>query len=522
MKGGIVISQAHEAAWKAYEAGKAYKQRIGLYETVRRNERFYRGDHWYGSNADLPRPVFNFIRRITDYQVASVIGGDVSILYSDDALPFTASDQTRKALSKGIDVLNRNAAWRWKHNGMEALACQALQDAAIAGDGVFYCWWDPDHRNGHAFDGDIRTDVVDSTNLFVADVNSSDLQSQKYVMLAGRTSVESLRHEALTAGVSEKDAARIVADEENTGTYTADLGKCELGGEEKATFLIRFFRENGEVVFEKSTKNCLIRRVKTGLRLYPVAYFHWHSTKNCFHGTASVSDMVANQKCINTAYAMALKHMSSTAFSKVIYDKTRIPEWSNEVGEAIGAIGGGSMADAVSVVGVGKMQDGYLDLITNVINNTKGMMGATDSALGEERANNTSAIVKLQTAASIALEHVRVNFCRCIGELATIWADMLCTYCPAERLLAVLEEDGEVRAASPDYALLKNALLTASVYVGNIGRYSPSATVTTLDKLLDNGHLSATEYVELLPEGILVNRKALLEKLEKKGAATDE
>ena len=405
---------------------------------------------------------------------------------------------------------------------MEALSYQALLDAAISGDGVFYCWWDPDRRNGHAFDGDIRTDVIDSTNLFVADVNSSDIQSQKYVMLAGRATVESLRREALAAGASEADVAKIVADEENMGTYTADLGKCELSGEEKATFLIRFFREDGEVVFEKSTKSCLIRRANTGLRLYPVAYFHWHSTKNCFHGTASVSDMVANQKCINTAYAMALKHMQSTAFSKVIYDKTRIPEWSNEVGEAIGAVGGGRMADAVSVVGVGKMQEGYLDLISDVINNTKGMMGATDSALGEERANNTSAILRLQTASSVSLEHVRVGFCHCIGDLAAIWADMLCTYCPRERLLPVLEKNGEVGAETLDYSLLKNALLSANVHVGSVDRYSPSATVTTLNKLLDSGHLTAAEYVELLPEGVLVNRDTLLEKFNKKGARTDE
>ncbi len=405
---------------------------------------------------------------------------------------------------------------------MEALSYKALLDAAISGDGVFYCWWDPDHRNGHAFDGDIRTDLIDSTNLFVADVNSSDIQSQKYVMLAGRAPVESLRREALAAGASEAEAAKIVADEEISGTYTADLGKCELSGEEKATFLIRFFRRDGEVIFEKSTKNCLIRRANTGLHLYPVAYFHWHTAKNCFHGTASISDMVANQKCINTAYAMALKHMSNTAFSKVIYDKTRIPEWSNEVGEAIGAVGGGNMADAVSIVGVGEMQDGYLDLITDIINNTKGMMGATDSALGEERANNTSAIMRLQTAASVALEHVRVHFSQCIADLAAIWADMLCTYCPTERLLPVLEKNGDVGAESLDYKLLKNALLSANVHVATVDRYSPATTVTTLEKLLDSGHLTAAEYVELLPEGVLVNRETLLEKFKKKGACTNE
>ena len=232
--------------------------------------------------------------------------------------------------------------------------------------------------------------------------------------------------------------------------------------------------------------------------------------------------MIANQKCINTAYAMALKHMSNTAFSKVIYDKTRIPEWSNEVGEAIGAVGGGNMADAVSVVGVGQMQDGYLDLITDVIENTKSMMGATDSALGDERAHNTSAILTLQSAASVSLEHVRVHFCRCIGELAAIWADMLCTYCPTERMLSVLEKNGEVAAESLDYALLKNALINATVHTGSIDRYSPAATVSTLNKLLDDGHLNVSEYVELLPTGMLVNREALLEKLKEKGVATDE
>lgn len=517
-----MISHAHETAWKAYEAGKAYKSRIGLYEAARRNERFYRGDQWHGSAADLPRPIFNFIRRITDHQVASVIGGDVTIRYSDDALPFVDSPEKRALLAGGIEALNRNAAWRWRHSRMDVLCYQALLDAAIAGDGVFYCWWDPDQKNGQDFCGEIRTDVIDSTNLFVADVSSSDLQSQAYVMLAGRADVESLRREARAAGVSEKDVERIVADEENAGTYSADLGKCELGGSEKATFLIRFFREDGEVIFEKSVRNCLIKRQNTGLRLYPVAYFHWHNAKNCFHGTPSVSDMVANQKCINTAYAMALKHMQSTAFSKVIYDKTRIPEWSNEVGEAIGALGGGSMADAVEVVGVGKMQDGYLDLISNIIDNTKAMMGATDSALGDERAHNTSAILTLQSAASVSLEHVRVHFCSCIAQLAAIWADMLCTYCPNERLLTVLDENGDTGAESFDYTLFKDALLRASVHTGSIDRYSPASTVTTLGKLLDGGHISPADYIELLPAGVLTNRETILEKIKQKGALTNE
>ena len=60
-------------AWQQYEAGKEYKRRIGLYETVSRNEAFYRGDQWKsGEGGDLPKPVFNLIRRVLDYLICSV------------------------------------------------------------------------------------------------------------------------------------------------------------------------------------------------------------------------------------------------------------------------------------------------------------------------------------------------------------------------------------------------------------------------------------------------------------------
>ena len=60
-------------SWQQYEAGVEYKRRIGLFELVRRNERFYRGDQWYGlKNNDLPKPVFNVVRRITDFLISCV------------------------------------------------------------------------------------------------------------------------------------------------------------------------------------------------------------------------------------------------------------------------------------------------------------------------------------------------------------------------------------------------------------------------------------------------------------------
>ncbi len=507
-------------AWQLYEAGKDYKRRIGLYETVRRNERFYRGDHWNGTESELPRPVFNLIRRITDYLVCSIIPGDISITYSDESLPFLNQSEQRRRVNEGLTILNRNAAYRWRRNGMRELVHQALLNAAISGDGIFYCWWDGSIRDGQPFTGDVRTDLLENTDLFVADVNSTDLQAQEYILLAGRATVSSLRKEAMECGIGQHELEKIVGDNE-TEPKTADFSSYELRGAEKATYLIRFFREDGEVVFEKSTRYVTFKRVHTGLKYYPVAYFNWHPTKGCFHGNAPISDMIANQKYVNTAYAMVMKHMYDTAFSKVVYDKSRIPEWSNEVGEAIAAVGGGNVADAVSVVGVGRLQEGYLDLIGNVIENTKSLMGATEAALGDAQANNTSAILVLQQASQVSLQSVAARLCRCIGEIASIWADMLCTYCPPERYLVTSEADG-LHAERPDYALLKQELLNANATIAAVGNYTPASTVTLLDKLLDGGHISAEQYAELLPEGTLSNREALQKAIREKGELTNE
>ncbi len=459
---------------------------------------------------------------MTDYLVSSVLSEKLSIRYFDDGMPFIGQEAVRSAVSEGLAVLEENALWRWRREGMQALSYRALLDAAISGDGVFYCRWDPLRNDGQLFDGDISIELIDSADLYVADVTLDDLQKQRYILLSGQAPVEELRREAREAGLDAETVARIVPDGD-AETRPGDLGRDTVEEEERATYLLRFWREeDGEVRMEKSTKDCVIRRVATGLSHYPVAYFHWHECKNSYLGSAPVSDMVANQKYINTAYAMAMKHMSDTAFSKIVYDKSRIPEWSNEIGEAIAAMGGGNVGDAVSVVGVGKLQEGYLELIENVIENTKAMMGATESALGDAAANNTSAILALQTASRLTLHHVRANFYRCIGKLAEIWADMLCTYCPPERLLAVCREDGTNGAKRANYGLLKTQLLRATAEAGNADRYTPTSTVTVLDKLLEMGALTVKDYLELLPDGVLADRDAVKEKIRTKGDITNE
>ena len=506
-------------AWAQYESGKGYKRRIGLYETVRKNEQFYRGIQWQSSdNGELPHPVFNLIRRIVDYLVCSVASTDLTIRYTDENLPFLKDPRDAEALSRGLEILSSNTAYRWEQNGMDTRLLRMLTDAAITGDGVLYCYWDPAVRSPQLYEGDIVTEVIDNVNLFVADVNRADIQSQDYVIVAGRASVASLRAEAEESGCSEEELERIRPDGDLT-SQSGEMSSYELEGAEeaKATYIIKFWREKGKVVFEKSTKDCSIRRARTDCRLYPVAYCNWMSTKNSFHGTSPITSLIPNQKYVNRAYAMAMKHMTDTAFSKVIYDKSKIPEWSNEVGQAIAAVGGGNIADAVSVVGTGQMQSGYMELIDSAISITKELMGATESALGNMEASNTSAILALQETSRIPLEQVRRSYYRCVEDLANIWADMMCAYYPAERLLPCKRTDGVV-AEPLEFSQLKKGFLSARVDVAEITRYTAAGAQNMLDKLLEAGYLSPAAYVRRLPSGLIVDRQALLEELERSHA----
>lgn len=503
-------------AWQQYESGKEYKRRISLYETVRTNERFYRGEQWqYGEGKDLPKPVFNIVYRIINYLVCSVASANVSLRFTDESLPFAKSGEQAELIGKGVNVLTENTAYRWKKEGMDRKMLQLLTDAAISGDGFIYCYWDSTQKSPQRFEGDIATALIDSVNVFPADVNKPDIQSQEYIILAGRSAVGSLRNEARAAGVGEDEISKILPDEEYSA-QSGDMAKFELTGddESKTTYIIKFWREDGKVVFEKSTKDCVIRRGKTDCRLYPLAHLCWTPVKNSFHGASPITSLIPNQKFINRAYAMVMKHMTDTAFSKVVYDKSKIPEWSNEVGEAIASYGG-SVADSVSVVGVGEMQSGYMELIESAVSLTKELTGATDSALGTLEANNTSAILALQETSRIPLEQIRSSYYRLIEDIANIWADMMCSYYPSERLLPCYSK-GEMKAERVEFSVLKNDILCAEAEVAEISRFSASSVQNMLDKLLDGGYISPADYVKRLPIGSLVDRDGLLEEIERK------
>ncbi len=496
--------------WELYEKGKEYNYSINLYETVNTNERFFRGDQWDNLNSGgLPTPVFNIFKRIIGYFTSSIMQTPIRMRYSLTS-PSGGIRSGEDGAGNASEKLNAIVDMRWEKNKMNDLLASSLTDAAVSGDAVCYTYWDPDIKTGQAFTGDFKTVLVDNTNVFFGDPNSKNVQNQPYILIAQRETVLSLIAEAKKNGMSE-DAIKLITPDDDYTTQSGDMAKHELEGT-KCISLIKLWKdEKGRVLFRKSVKNTVIKdTAETMLTHYPIAFYNWTSVKNSWHGAAVGTGLIDNQIFINKGFAMVMKHMMDTAFSKVVYDSTQLDSWSDRVGEAIAV--NGPVENVAKVISPGVLQSGMLDVLQMAIANTKEFMGATDAALGDVAPNNTSAILALQNASAVPLENVKRNLYQFVEDIGLIWLDFMFAYYDDKRLVAILN-DGKEEYKRFSLSQFKDGLFNCRVDVGASSYWSEIGALNTLDSLLKLGKISVVQYLERIPDGLIPDKERLIKEI---------
>lgn len=499
--------------WQLYEKGKEYNYSLNLYDNVNTNERFYRGDQWEGVNSGgLPTPVFNIFKRIINYYTSTIMQSAVAMRYSFASPYGSGTEISDKEANDTCDIMNDVIEMRREKMKFDKLLSDSLTDAAITGDAVCYTYWDPSIKTGQPFTGDFVSVLVDNTNVFFGNPNSKDVNSQPYVLIALRETVSDLKAQARKNKIPEHEIDKITSDDD-TFTQSGDLARKELENT-KCISLIKLWRgENGKIHYRKSVKNTVIcDTVDTKLSLYPIAFFNWASIKSTWHGQAVATGLIENQVFINKGFAMVMKHMMDTAFSKVVYDATIIEEWSNKVGEAVAV--NGPVDNVAKVLSSGQMQSGMLDVINLAIANTKEFLGATDTALGNVKPNNTSAIIALQQASNMPLENIRRAFYQYVEDIGLIWLDFMFAYYDAKRLVSVRKDDKKAYVSFA-FKKYKDILFDCRVDVGATSYWSEIASLNTLDNLLSKGLITLTQYLERLPENLIPRKKELMEAQQK-------
>lgn len=510
-----MVNSLPEDIYTQYERGIAYKNTINLYKTVNEAHRLFNGDQWAGLNVkNMPKPVFNLIKRVIQYKVSALKSNPTSITVSSENLN---TDNNNPEVGM---LLTKLIAKVWERLSMDKKNQSGLKDAALSGDYIMYFYWDSSIKTGQKYKGDINCEIIDNVNFFPGNPNVCDIQKQPYIILAVRELTSNLKKEALKNGRPKEEIENILPDADNYYSST-DLSKIELEGLDKTTALIKFYKdEDGKVLFTKVTKNAVIKEeTDTKLTLYPIAHMNWEEKKNCIHGLSEVYGLKPNQLFINKAFAQAMLNSMLFAFPKMIYDNTRVKKPSNTIGGVIGV--NGNIDGAIRYLNPPSVSGDLFRLIDLTISYTKEMMGVNDASLGNVSTNNTSAFIAVREASNVPLDSIRQRFYKMIEDMGRIILDFISSYYKTGRMVA-FEENDEISVSTFDFSKMKDAVLNLRVDVGPSSQFSELTSIETLDKLLLAEKINFIQYLERIPDGYLPSKSKLIEELRNNGGNLNE
>lgn len=503
-------------AWKLYERGLAFNASINLEDTVRVNENFFIGKQWEGviSNG-LPTPVFNFLKRVCCFTVATITSDNIKV----NASPLSATPNTT-SLVEPVRIINEELDALTELNNIPSLMREFARNAAVDGDGCLYTWWDPDAETGQDAKGCIRTEIVENLRVHFGNPNDRDVQSQPWIILERREIISAAQAEAKENGF--ETWRNIGGDGDNTNP---DAAKETT---DKVTTILLFWRDTKtrHIWAYKCARGSSIREPwDLGIKLYPISWLNWDYIQDCFHGQAMITGLIPNQIFVNKLWAMSQLSLMTTAFPKVVYDATRVGKWDNRIGAAIG-IQGGDVNNVAKIIDPASISPQISQFIELAVEETEQSLGATSVALGDTRPDNTSAIIALQRAASTPSEITKQNLYKSIEDLYRIYIEFMGEYygkryvdmTTPEEVRQVYDFIGqETPAEIPmqfDFSQLKDMPMHIKLDIGASSYYSEIASIQTLDNLLKMGKIDTIQYLERIPDGYIPGRRELINELK--------
>lgn len=495
-----------EEIFSQYEKGIAFKNSINLFSSVNEAERLFSGDQWAGLNVkNMPKPVFNIIKRVIQYKISALKANPTSItVSSEDIIGDTGEyEKLGTVLTKII-----NGVWeRLKINSKNQ---SGLKDAALTGDYIMYFYWDYLIKTGQPYKGDINCEIIDNVNYFPGNPNIADVQKQPYIILSVRELTRNVINEAKLNG-RPKEEIDLISPDDNSIYQAGDMSKIELEGEDKTTCLIKFYKDDkGRVFSYKVTKGAVIKdKTDTKLNLYPIALMNWEERKNCAHGISEVFGLKPNQLFINKAFAQAMLNSMLFSFPKMIYDNSRVKKPSNTIGGVIPV--NGNIEGAIKYLNPPSVSGDLFNLIDLTVSQTKEMMGVNDASMGNiVTPNNASAFIAVKEASNVPLESIRLRFYQMIEDMGRIILDFIASYYKSGRLVSYTNERGRV-ITTVDFEKIKDSMINLRVDVGPSSQISELTSIETLDKLLAAERISFVQYLERMPDGYLPLKEKLIE-----------
>ena len=410
--------------WTLYDACVNYCRQMGVFSDTDLNYRMYNGDQWHGLKVQgIEKIQYNFIKPVVRYKTGMIMANLYVINYSSENFENRAF---RKNAEKICKLLNKKAARIWEKDYMDIKLRLLVKDAAINDEGVIYVMFDPDTKLP-------VNEILNKNDIFYANENDSDIQSQPYILIKQRKPVSEVQEIAENNGVGAEKRLHIVGDNDNI-EEAGESAKYEK--DPMCTLVTKLYKSKGTVHYAQSTRYVEIKKdTDSGLTYYPVAHILWEEKKGSARGEGEVRQLIPNQLETNkTAMRRALTVKNTAYPQKVVnIEKIANPDALESVGGIIKVQGGNTVDDVSKVftyVHPAQMSADAEKLLKELIESTRELAGAGEIATGQVNPESASgrAILAVQQASQQPLTEHLTYTKGGVEDLARIWLDMLTVY----------------------------------------------------------------------------------------------
>ena len=495
--------------WQLYDKGVNYNRTVNLYENTNKCFRFYNGDQWNELKSGGIEPVtYPIVETIVNHKVSTINQNEWAIHYSSDNFD---NLENRDVFKQACDLLNKRVARVWEKDAMDYKIRKMSTDAAVVGEGIIYVDYD------EANDNPIN-EILNNTDICYGNENSSDIQSQPYIIIKTRRPVEQVRNLAKAKGVKDEDLLLIQGDQQ-VFEEAGDHARQEVNN--MCTVITKMYKENGTIHFERATRYVTIQKDSdSGLTLYPLAHTIWKEVKGYARGVGEVKYLIPNQIEINKTLMRRVLIVKLCAYPKSIVATNMIanPQDADKVGVTLRTNSNtvDDVRKAFATINPANMSSDANLLQEEMIAKTRDLRNASELATGNVNPEDASgkAILAVQHASNLPLNEHTLALKKCIEDLGKIYIDMWTVY--AEKGLNVVntkkENDKELEEViNITVDILKQLKTTVKVDITPKSAYDKLALEQSLENLLQAGHITFEEYVEALPYDSTMPKQTLLD-----------
>lgn len=506
--------------WDDYEKGLNYMRMRNVFSDTDLNYRMYNGDQWYGLKVDGIEPVqYNIIETIVNYKTSTINENLWSPKFSSENFE---NRDFRKTAERVCELLDKKAAKVWEKDQMDHKIREISDDSCINDEGVMYVTFDEDSQNP-------LNEIIEKNNIQYGNEQSSDIQTQPYIIISQRKPVSEVQQMAKDEGISAEKIKYIVGDNQSF-EQAGDDSKIEK--DNMCTLVTKMWKENGTVWFQKSAQKVEISKPEdTGLTLYPVAHFVWNEKKGNARGEGEVRHLIPNQLELNKTFMRICLTIKQCAYAQKVVNKEKVanPSAINKIGGIIETTGPvDDVSKIFTYIQPASMSTDVGKLVNDIITITRELKNAGDIATGGINPEQASgrAILAIQNASKQPMNKQATSLKRFIEDLARIWLDMWTVYTPEGMRLEEDEVDpttGEEYTQLVDIpaSVLENLKGTVKVDVTPTSPYDKYAQELSLENLLKGGYFNAQRvaelrvYAESLPDDATMPKQKLLDICDK-------